>query len=153
MRMSDAARAIVKFCIFAFLAFELVMPVAQLLLSIANDDTDPGFVNYAAAFMGMLLRFTMIYFGMSASCAVSRKLRRNRILQIGIGFAFMGAVLWFTQYVSIKLTFWIAMITGGVLAASWVIMIGLIALTVFLWKIAGPWAFIAYSMFKDDREN
>lgn len=150
MKLSTIARAILKFAMFVFFAFALVKPFVLLMLSVADNNTDPGVVNFVARFMGMLIRLTMLYIGMFISYAISRKLKSHRILQIITGFAVMGGVYWLAKYAYLRVISWIAMLVSSMFAVALVIIIGLAALTVFLWIAAGPWAFIAYFMLKDD---
>lgn len=150
MKVSAIARAILKFALFVFFVFALVKPFILLVLSVANDNTDPGVVNFVARFMGMLIQLTILYMGMFISYVITQKLRNYRSLQIVVGFAVMGGVYWLAKYAYFKVISWIAMLVSGMFAVALILVIGLAALIVFLWIAAGPWAFIAYSMLKDD---
>jgi len=150
MKLSAMARAILKFAIFVFFVFALVKPFVQLVLSVANSNTDPGVVNFVARFMGMLIQLTILYIGMFISYVITRKLKCYRALQAVTGFAIMAGVYWLAKYAYIKVISWIAMLVSGMFAVALVIIIGLAALIIFLWIAAGPWAFIAYFMLKDD---
>lgn len=150
MKVSAIARAILKFALFVFFVFALVKPFILLVLSVANDNTDPGVVNFVARFMGMLIQLTILYMGMFISYVITQKLRNYRLLQIVVGFAVMGGVYWLAKYAYFKVISWIAMLVSGMFAVALILVIGLAALIVFLWIAAGPWAFIAYFMLKDD---
>ena len=151
MKPSTIARAIIKLAIFAFFVCALVKPFVLLLLSVANDNTDPGVVGFVARSMGILAQLTILYMGMFVSYVVTRKLRHYRLLQIVTGFALMGGIYWLAKYACLQVVSWIAALVSGMFTVALIVVIALAALCIFLWAATGPWAFIACLMLKDDQ--
>ena len=154
MKPSEIGRAVLKLALFVFFVNMFVRPVAVLVISMFGRSFAGivGMIDLISSVMGNIARYTVMYIGMYISFAITQKFRSSRVLQIVTGLASMAGAYWLANYALGQVASWMAALLSGMLAAALIVTIALTALSVFLWAAEGPWAFIAYTMLKNDRD-
>lgn len=136
------ARAILKLVLFITFVFLLAKPFGVLMLSFWDRRTEPSVVEFVSRLIGIVCQFSIMYIGMLIAFFITWKLRKFRLMQVLTGFSVMAGAYFLSVHALRTIVAWAAILVGGVMALGVVVIIGAIALYVFLWTVLGPWSVI-----------
>lgn len=146
----NLARAVLKLALFITFAFLLAKPFGVLMLSFWDRRTEPSIVEAVSRLIGIASQFSIMYIGMLISFFITRKLRRVRLIQVLTGFSVMAGAYYLSVHALRTIIAWAAVLVGGMMALGFVVLIGAIALYVFLWTVLGPWSVILLMSDRDE---
>ena len=138
----NIARAILKLALFITFVFLLAKPFGVLMLSFWDRRTEPSVVEFVSRLVGIASQFSIMYIGMLIAFFITRKLRRFRLLQVLTGFSAMTGAYFLSVHALRTIIAWAAVLVGGMMALGVIVIIGAIALYVYLWTVLGPWSVI-----------
>lgn len=144
------ARAILKLALFILFIYLLAKPFGILMLSFWDRRTEPSVVEFVSRLIGIASQFSIMYIGMLISFFITRKLRRVRLMQVLTGFSIMAGAYYLSVHALRTIIAWAAVLVGGMMALGFVVLIGAIALYVFLWTVLGPWSVILLMSDRDE---